>query len=438
MKLKTLAIFTLIPLIALAAPKKKPKAPVNTDALYERVEQALDAYDIDAADEAIDELETALTKAKRQDEARFQELSATKQLIENMLERVENIRIVDVRSINIDSLFKSADIPLPMSKSTGTWHGANWFDGMENIPHDSQSVAFIPASGREIFWSAPAGKSRTIWQAGFLLDGSLDSPHMVFDPKDFDGRIDLNTPFLAADGLTLYLSGEIPGASIGGHDIFRAIRSGAGEDFTVPANMGMPYSSTYYDGFFAIDPESELALFVTDRANPDEDNLNMFVFVPNETRVNRPADSEDPTRNLSVQDAIVPFIPGTWAKDSDRKKYLERLAQVSALQKNADSNSSVEANEEQVFQIYVPKAKKFYTSLKDFRTPAAAQAMKACLETQAALDDTLSQLHELYGKYSKTHSGSEKILGLEKTADQLRMRLRSQRNTAIRLESQSL
>ena len=50
--------FAIIALGAYSAPRKKPA--VNIDALYEKVEDALYKYDTEAAEEAIDELETAL------------------------------------------------------------------------------------------------------------------------------------------------------------------------------------------------------------------------------------------------------------------------------------------------------------------------------------------------------------------------------------------
>ncbi len=439
MKITILFIISLLSLVVSAAPKKKNK--VDIDALYTRIENALENYDIEAADEAFDELSEALKKAKRANEPRFEKLAANKQLIENMLTRVEDIRIIVARNISTNRLFVSSDIKLPMSAEAGSWHGSAWFNNHNELPHDSLSVVFIPTSGREIFWSAPSGKSRTIWQAGMLLDGTLDNPHEIFEPKDFDGIIDLNTPFLASDGLTLYFSGNIPGNTIGGHDIFRASRHGVGEKFSMPTNMGMPYSSVHFDGFFAIDPETELAFFVTDRTKPGSKEMKLFAFLPNEVRTNRPDDFEDPTNNLSVADSIATFIPTTWPKGFKAQAYIARLEKfntniVDESADGGDFNDDLSTNS--TFSLYVPSARRVYTKLSDFHNDAARQAMAASLETAEALDSLIGQVEAMRHAYAKgEHSLAPQILQAETTLSSLKSRLRSQRNTAIRLEAQS-
>lgn len=416
-------IFAIIALGAYSAPRKKPA--VSIDALYEKVEDALYKYDTEAAEEAIDELETALRKAKRGDEARFAQLRNQLSLIDNMTQRVEDIQLIAVRPISADSLMSAENIAIPLSPDAGSWHGADWFATHSELPHDSQSIAHIPATGREVFWSAPSGDSRTIWQAGILLDGSLDNPHPVFAEDAFSGTFDLNAPFLAADGVTLYFSGEIDESSIGSHDIYRAVRDGAGEEFSMPTNLGMPYASTGYDSFFCLDPETGLGYFATDRAS-DNETFMLYTFIPNETRVNRPDDFEDPTLNLTIAEEIASFLPKTWHENLDLSKLQGPVPEKTA--KNANDGK---------FTLYIPSSHRIYTSLDDFRNIEAREAMVSCLEASDRLEALNGRLENLRQKYAAgDRTVCAEILSAEKEASALRSTLRARRNTAVRLEAQ--
>lgn len=424
MRFLAITLLSIMALNSWAARKKTPAKSIES--LYESVENALNSYDIDAADEALDELDAALRRAKRSDEPRADQLRETKQLLETMLQRVESLRFLAVSDVRTDSLLRGLDIAVPLSADAGQWHGAEWFAGREDIPHDSLSIAHIPASGREIFWSAPAGDSRTIWQAGLLLDGTLDNPHKVFDQQDFDDDIDLNAPFLAADGLTLYFAGNIPGSTIGGQDIYRAVRMGVGEDFSAPTNMGMPYSSTRADALFAIDPESGLGYFATNRSHGDDEYMSLYTFMPNDERVNRDPEADDPTLNLTVADAIADFLPTTLPDGFD----------PTSLLKHSNNTEATDDEPAAEFTLYIPSAHRNYTSLDDFRNPAARQAMAASLETADALDALTGRLQALRAAYASGRRNlAAEIRKAETTLPQLRHRLQAQRNTAIRLES---
>ncbi len=432
------AIVTTLCLLALstfgAAPKKKaaePKASApSIETLYERAEAAAASYNTELTDEAVEALGTALRKADRGDEERFKELEAIPELMANMLDRVEDIRFIDAINIARDKMFKDADISFPLSSDAGRWHGSDWFAD-KDIPHDSLSIAFIPSTGREMYWSAPKGSSRTIWQAGILLDGSLDNIHPLFDPQDYNYDIDLTTPFLSPDGLTLYFAGRIPGASIGSHDIFRAVRDGVGEDFSKPINLGMPYSSTGFDGFYAEDPVSGLSFFATDRACPGGDMMTVFAFLPNEMRVNRPVDFADPTLNLSEGDSIAAFIPTTWPEGFDAQPYKKSLRRIADSQ--GLSNARHSATPE--FSLYIPAKKRVYTSLDDFTVHAAAEAMRAAIETRREIDSSSEALAKMRRVYANgNHSHEQGLLDAEQRLKLLRGRLQSQLNTAVRLE----
>ena len=427
MKRILIIVLLLVSYSAIAAPRKKSSP--NISELIAKVEKALDSYDIDLADETLDDLEAALRRAKRVDDPELSRLREHKQNIENMMQRVENVCLLSVRKVPADSLFLATDIAIPLSADAGSWHGARWFDEHKELVHDSLSIAHIPASGREIFWSAPSGDSRTIWQAGILLDGQLDNPHPVFNSEDFDGTIDLNSPYLAPDGITLYFSGEIPGSSIGSHDIFRAVRDGVGEDFSMPTNLGMPYASTMYDGFYAIDPLSGLGFFATDRTQ-EEDTMLVYTFIPNETRVNRPEDFDDPTINLTVADAIADFIPSTWPENIDAKALLAKIGKT-------ESGSDASAPGE--FSLYIPAKKHTYTRIDDFTVEGAREAMTLCLESTDELYALYARLEALRQRFaSGDRSVSADILHFEKEASSLRRYIKNQRNNAIKLESGQL
>ena len=176
-------------------------------------------------------------------------------------------------------------------------------------------------------------------------------------------------PFLMPDGVTLYFANN-GGNSLGGYDIFMTRRSddADGRSYMQPQNIGMPYNSPYDDYMLAIDENSGLGWWATDR-NRIPDSLTVYVFVPAQMRVNVEVSDPNLARLARLSDISLTRNEGV---DYDAM-LRQRLPKASPADTEAGS----------VFSIDI--AGKVYTTLADFSNPDAKSAMAEYLAADAAL-----------------------------------------------------
>ncbi len=424
-------LITAVSLTSVAAPKRKPAQTINVEALTSRVLAALDACDIDAADDVLDEWSAALKRQKKTDSPELVALRTRKQLVENMLERVENVKIIERHTLSTDSLFNAFHIAIPLSPECGELYGKEWFAAHPELAVGERSTAHIPASEREVFWSAPHNGHQVIWSAGILNDGSYDNPHPVFSQSDFDDDSDMLTPYLSSDGLTLYFSAKISDSSIGDYDIFKAVRTGVGKSFSAPTNLGMPYNSTHFDGFYCTDEHCGVAYFVTNRSIADTaESMTLYTIIPNETRINRDVEFDDPTCNLTVDSLIDNFLPSTWGDDFNREAYLSKVSKL--------RTSTVQPIDASEFSLYIPKAHRHYTSFNDFKSQQARHEMENYLDALNELGNINNRLSDLRRRYSTDSSLATAIRQAETEQAQKSHQLIVLRNSVIDYESRAL
>ena len=186
-------------------------------------------------------------------------------------------------------------------------------------------------------------KNYTLTQSTRLDDGSWDEPQLLGEGLGEGG--DAAYPFLMSDGVTLYFANDGEN-SLGGYDIFMTRNNG--EEYLQPQNIGMPYNSPYDDYMLAIDEESGIGWWATDR-NRLGDSITIYRFIPREMRVNYPADTAGLARLAIISDFRATQQPGA--------DYSGLLARASD---NGDSGRST------AFTIAI--GSKIYHDLNDFRT----------------------------------------------------------------------
>ena len=159
--------------------------------------------------------------------------------------------------------------------------------------------------------------------------------------------------------------------------------------------MGMPYNSPYDDYMLAIDENSGLGWFATDR-NQIPDSVTVYVFTPEAMRVNvEPEDS-----NLVV---------------------LAKLSDIGLTR---------------IFCVDMGNGRT-YTTLGDFRSRDARSAMVEYLGTLGSLRRHLADEEALRRRYSRGEViVASDILDSEQQTAYLRRTAAAQLNRAIRLETQ--
>lgn len=402
----SLLALTITAVSASAAPKKKA-VTASLETLFEQAETALASYNTETLDEALDNIETKLSKdrkAKEEDKEHLRRLQSQSITLSNMLGRVERIVIVDSLSVPRD------DVPKTLRLATDAGH----MDG------SGRAVSYTPAMGREVFYTERDSTGAThIMHAGILDDGTREEGKRV--ELFADPAVQTAYPFMMPDGATLYFAADAEGDNaLGGWDIYMTRRDEQG-NFYEPTNVGMPYNSPANDFMMAIDETTGLGWWATDRNAPDS-LATVYIFKPNPTRINYEPDSEDIADRAFITD-----YRATWPTGFNRNTELKRLADATG---NTDSGNASDR-----FEFAVGNGK-VYTSLADFRNPQARKLMQKYLAEKAELSKTTSQLDDLRKRYAAGDLNLRRqILTLEQQITRLNSTLRNCANAVVRAEN---
>lgn len=418
MKHLTLTIIALaaIGIAADAAPKKKRTATAYED-LSGQVADALNSYDLAQAQELMERWEASAKRARRDMPASADSLRARSILMDNMLQRVEDVAVID--SVTIPRSRLAEAIPLP----SGTGRLATRRVLPPDIPSDDNTIVYTANDGREVFWNGPdsAGRS-TIYHAGILDDGTLETPVPVFADADYAATC----PFMLTDGSTLYFAAQNPETSIGGYDIYMTRRDDSTGDFLEPVNVGMPYNSPYNDILMAIDTDNNIGWWATDRNSLDSDSITVYTYVTNATRRNL-----DPGRDDLADRAFVTDIAAT------QDDAIDVPALRAAIRANAAASASATEGKRAGTLPYPfsIEGRAVYYRLSDFRSAEARELMAQYLQ-QYNLDQAhRRQLENLRQRYAAgDRSTASDIRSLEDTVAGAASALRRLRNAVIRAE----
>ena len=347
----------------------------------------LNKYDVDMATAHLDTWDKWLKKNKR-DLTLSTQLRSQVVQVRNMLDRVEKITIIDSIVVDSEEFFRNYKLSA----------GAGRLLDPSALPdaYVGQAVGavYIPQTGKEIFWAEETAGGTRLASASVLDNGDLEDAHLY--SEDLNGGGNVCFPFLMPDGVTIYYSSDGEG-SIGGSDIFMNMRSTDCSTYQ-PQNVGMPYNSPYDDYMLVIDEEAGLGWWATDR-NQIPGKVTIYVFIPNDTRINYPADDS------AIADyAFVRSIKAT----QDEPVNAQALLNSPALQGRGAKESSV------AFELSMGNGK-VYRSLLDFSNAQARQTMLQCLDRQRDIAEMEAQLADLRASYANGNSNlSGEIRSLEK------------------------
>lgn len=136
--------------------------------------------------------------------------------------------------------------------------------------------------------------------------------------------VDINWPFMLADGTTLYFAAKGE-ESIGGFDIFMTRYDETTKSFLKPENIGMPFNSAANDYLYIVDEYDGFGWFATDRNQP-EGMVCIYSFLLNDVRENYIVDEYSPEQLRQLSE--IHSISQTWSSLNARNNALERLTDV--------------------------------------------------------------------------------------------------------------
>lgn len=373
----------------------------------------LKEYNADEAASYMESWDAALKKARKSQSEDSEIISAQILNMKNMLDRVERIEIVD--SISVDSaLFFQA---FHLSESAGRILPSDAVRRLGAGDREAEvSLAFAPEANNEIIWAqTDSAGVFNLFGASILDDGTIEGSKPLGDNLGEGGSAQF--PFMMPDGVTLYFANNGVN-SIGGYDIFMTRRTDDGS-FYQPQNIGMPYNSTGNDYMLAIDEESGLGWWASDRyAEPGK--VVVYVFMPSSVRVNIEPDDVNLIALAKLADISLTRKP-----DVDYNSLLQ-----SRLPKESQTNTE----NIQKFNLDLGNGK-VYTRLSDFKNNSAKSAMLEVLACEAEIRNLNNRVDKLRLEY---HNGNKTLASVinesEGTLDRLRKQLVSLRNKVIRLE----
>ncbi|HNP78053.1 MAG: OmpA family protein [Cyclobacteriaceae bacterium] len=130
------------------------------------------------------------------------------------------------------------------------------------LSSDGKAMLFTTKNSSNLYYDT-AREERDIYVSLQNDDGQWEDP-INLGPT-VNTRFDEVSPFLAADGKTLYFSSHgHPG--YGSADIFMTRRTGPGwTEWTKPVNLGPEINSYSFDAYYVLPASGEIALMVTDK-----------------------------------------------------------------------------------------------------------------------------------------------------------------------------
>jgi len=226
-------------------------------------------------------------------------------------------------------------------------------------PLDSAAVkglsraTYFPDDAERIFFSAEDADGirniyvteyqDTVWTCPALLNEHLTSP------------ADEIYPLLSADGKTLYFS-SAGLYGVGGYDIYMSEWSEEDKDWSVPVNMGFPYSSTADDFLFLNTEDGRYTMFASNR-DCSADSVWVYVMEFDNMPVRKAVDDPAALREL-LRLAPVSYVPEAdeevetdIPESVDTRKYMAKMTEVRDLRDSIASYSTLLENERNRFAL---------------------------------------------------------------------------------------
>lgn len=174
----------------------------------------------------------------------------------------DNNRIL-IRNAFIDGDYAGNGVSMSQRRKDGGWSRPQMLriKNYEKYDRGRQNGATMAQDGQTLllYMSESSGSSNNDLYVCFLqADGSWS------EPKSLGKKINLSkynelTPYLAADGVTLYFSSDRPGG-LGDNDIWMAKRlDDSWQKWSEPVNLGNPINTPDWDAFFTMDAGGEYA-----------------------------------------------------------------------------------------------------------------------------------------------------------------------------------
>ena len=326
----------------------------------------------------------------------------------HLMERVEDVSIIDSMVVNKDEFLKYYKFNSELGTLNQERIKLNGHKKADRIKYTTQRQdrVYLSDTIKGNFNLFTSYKLLDTWSKPALLSGKINT------------QANENYPFLLADGITLYFASDGEN-SIGGYDLFITRYNPTTDTYLTPENIGMPFNSPFNDYMMVIDDQRKLGWFATDRNQPDN-KVMIYTFIPNDIKT------------------IV---------RSEDKDYIRQAASLKTYHKGKaspiESTSTMENQlAKPVNQIeFILNDTIVYTNINQFKSKEAAGLWTDLHDFSVELNNRVKELSDLRAKYAKTENDSErsvmapKIIELEQKnmemKNQLSIKINQVRETEI-------
>ncbi len=186
----------------------------------------------------------------------------------------------DGRTLLIRGGFKNGRIRDVMGFSTSHRTDNGWtmpqqveIQDFKSINKGKYSNACLASDGKTLLLALSETKdseSNDLY-VSFFQDNQWSRPIPFGTDINTTGSED--TPFLAADGKTIYFSSDRPGG-LGGQDIYMSRRlDDSWQKWSTPVNLGAPVNTEGWDTYYSMDATGEYAYLVSDKNSRGETDI---------------------------------------------------------------------------------------------------------------------------------------------------------------------
>lgn len=210
---------------------------------------------------------------------------------------------------------------------------------LDSLPHEFSKAVYVPDGKDVIYWSATdkdgirnifhSEYQDTVWSAPALLN-----EHMVSASDEI-------YPMLSPDGSKMYFS-SAGLYGVGGYDIYVSEKDSETGDWSVPVNMGFPYSSPADDFLFVNTADGRYSVFASNR-DCSKDSVWVYVLEYDDMPVRRVVtDPEELKRTASLDPALLhpdsekKEVNADIPENVDTRRYMLKMSEVRMLRDSID------------------------------------------------------------------------------------------------------
>ena len=210
---------------------------------------------------------------------------------------------------------------------------------LDSLPHDFSKAVYVPEGKDVIYWSAAdkdgirnifhSEYQDTVWSAPSLLNEHMTSAS------------DEIYPMLSPDGSKMFFS-SAGLYGVGGYDIYVSEKDAETGDWSVPVNMGFPYSSPADDFLYVNTDDGRYSVFASNR-DCSKDSVWVYVLEYDDMPVRRVVtDPEELRRTASLDPAMMrpdgdkKEVKADIPENVDTRRYMLKMSEVRMLRDSID------------------------------------------------------------------------------------------------------